>query len=82
MTATPTGTLTKKIHDQLEGARQHAAEQDASRGAAARDRAPDPEREVALAALGEGRRQDRQRGRREQRCAEALQRAEDDQRSF
>ena len=63
-----------------ERARQEAAEQHAGRGAAAGDRAPDAERDVALAALGEGRRQDRERGGREQRAAEALGRAEGDQR--
>ena len=70
----PTGTLMKKIHDQLEVRGQDAAEQDAGRGAAARGGAVDAEREVALAALGEGRHQERQRRRREERAAEALNR--------
>ena len=65
-----------------ERARERAAEQHAGRAAAARDRAPDAEREVALAAFLERRRQDRQRGRREQRRAEPLQRAERDQRAL
>src|SRR5436309_1631215 len=50
-------------------------------GAASRGRAPDPEREVPLTSFAEGRRQDREGGRREQRRSEALQRAEGDQRA-
>ena len=65
-----------------ERARQRAAEQHARRAAATRGRAPDAEREVALAALPEGRGQDRERGRREQRRAEALHGAEGDQRAL
>ena len=60
--------------------REHAAEQHAGRAAAARGRAPDAEGAVALAPLGEGRDQDRERGGGQQRAAESLQRAEDDQR--
>ena len=82
MTARPTGTLMKKIHDQASAAGQDAAEQHAGSAAAAGDRAPDAEREVALAALGERRRQDRERRRREQRAAEPLERAEGDQRAL
>src|ERR1041385_6970458 len=41
--------------------------------------APDPERDIALAAFAERRREDRQRRRREQRPAEPLHRAEDDE---
>src|SRR6266545_2537877 len=65
-----------------EAARQCAAEEDAGRAAAAGCGAPDPERGVALAALGEGRGQDRQRRRGEQRRAEPLERAERDQRAL
>ena len=68
----PTGTLTKKIHDQLRALVSDAAEQHAGRGAAAGDGAPDAEREVALAAFVERRHEDRERGRREQRRAEPL----------
>src|SRR6476646_6638368 len=39
---------------------EHAAEQDAGRGAEAADRAPDAERDVALTALGERRRENRE----------------------
>ena len=46
-----------------ERVREDAAEQDARRGTEAADRAPDAERDVALAALGERRREDRQRRR-------------------
>ena len=51
--------------DPLPGERvgEDAAEQDAGRGAEAADRAPDAERDVALAAFGERRHQDRERGR-------------------
>ena len=59
---------------------EDAAEQHAGRGAEAADRAPDAERDVPLAALGEGRREDRERRRRDHRRAEALERARRDQR--
>ena len=62
-------------------ARQQAAEQHADGGAATRGCAVDAEREVALAALGEGGDEERERGRREQRSAEALEGAERDQRA-
>ena len=58
---------------------QHAAEQHAGRAAGARDRAPDAQRGVALGALLEGGGDDRQRGGRDQRGAEALHGAGDDQ---
>ena len=74
--------LMKKIHDQPRRARQGAAEQHAGGPAATRGGAPDAEGEVALAAFAEGGHQDRQRGRREQRGAEALKRAEGDQRGL
>ena len=53
---------------------QHAAQQQAERGAARGDRAPDAERLRAVGALLEGGRDDRQRGGGDQRGAEALQR--------
>ena len=65
-----------------EGARQDTAEQDACGAAGARCRAPDAERQVALASFLERRRQDRQRRRREQRRAEPLDGAKRDQRAF
>ena len=58
---------------------QHAAEQDADGAAGAGHGAPDAERAVALGTFGEGRGQDRERGGREDRRAEALQRARRDQ---
>ena len=60
--------------------REHAAEQDADGGTATCGGAVDSERAVALAALGEGRHQERERGRCKQRAAEPLQGAERDQR--
>ena len=65
-----------------ETAREDPAEQHPGGAAGARDRAPDPERAVALGALGERRRDDRQRRRRDDRGAEALNRARRDQPSF
>ena len=61
---------------------QDAAEQHAGGGAAAGGRAVDAERAVPLLPLGEGRHQQRQRGRREQRPAEPLDGAERDQRGL
>jgi hypothetical protein len=69
----------KKTHDQLKYEVSTPAEQDADRGAAPGGRAVDPQREVALAAFGEGRHQQRESRRREQRATEALQRTEADQ---
>ena len=51
---------------------EDAAEQHAGGGAEAADRTPDAERDVALLAFGEGRHEDRQRGRGDDRRAEAL----------
>jgi hypothetical protein len=65
-----------------ERARQGASEQDAGSAPAARCGAPNAEREIALPALTEGRRQDRESGGRQQRSAEPLQRAERNQRSL
>ena len=56
-----------------------AAEQDADRGAAAGCRTVDAERAVAVAALGEDRHQERERGRCEECSAEPLEGAERDQ---
>ena len=58
---------------------QDPAEQRAGRAADAAHRAPEPERAVALAALGEGRRQDRERRRSDDRAAEPLHRPRGDQ---
>jgi hypothetical protein len=56
---------------------EHAAEQQPDRGAAAGDRAVDPERLVALGRLGERRRQQRERRGREDRAQRALEGAGD-----
>ena len=60
--------------------RDDAAEQDAGGRAATRGGAVDAECAVAVASLGERRHQQRERGRREQRAAEPLHRAEGDER--
>ena len=78
----PIGTLNEEDPLPAEGARQQAAEQGAGRGAAAGDAAPDAQGEIAFAALGEGRDEDRQGRRRQQRPAEALDAAEGDQRGL
>src|SRR5205085_12000596 len=62
--------------------RQHAAREDADCGAGAADRAPDPERLVSLGALIERRRDDRERGRRDDRGPEALDCARADEDAF
>ena len=82
MTARPTGMLMKKIQDQLIELVSSAAEQHAGGAAASGHGAPDAERDVALAALGEGRGQDREGGGGEEAAAEPLQGAEDDQRAL
>ena len=61
--------------------RDHAAQQDAGSRAAPRSGAVDPERAVALVALGERRHQERERSRSEQRASQSLQRAEADERA-
>ena len=58
---------------------QHAAEQQAERAAARRDRAPDAERLRPVLALRERRRDDRQRGGGDERAAESLQPARRDE---
>ena len=63
-------------------ARQDTAEQDAGGGATAGGSAIDAECEVAVTPLSEGGHEQRQRSRREQRTAEALEGAEADQRCF
>ena len=75
----PIGTLTNSTHSQPSVLGQHAAEQHAGRAAGAGDRAPDAERLVALGALGERGRDDRQRGGGDERGAEALHGAGGDQ---
>src|SRR5215208_4395154 len=74
----PTGTFTKKIHSQL-SASVSAAEQNARDGAERSDCAPRAEGGVAFLPLGEGGREDRQRRRSDQRCAEPLEGAGADQ---
>ena len=70
----PTGTLTKKIHCQREELGEDAAEQQADRAAAGRDRAQTPSAFVRSAPFRERRRDDRERGGGDERGAEALQR--------
>ena len=60
--------------------REDAAEQHAGRGTEAADGAPDAKGDVALTPLGEGDGEDRERGRRDDRRAEPLERAGSDQR--
>ena len=55
----------------------HTPQQQSDRAPRTRDRAPDRERAVALRPFGEGREDDRQRRRRDQRAAEPLQTAGD-----
>ncbi len=63
-----------------EEVREDTAEQNARGGAEATDGPPDSERDVALAALAEGRRQNRESGRGDDRGPEALKRPGGDQR--
>ena len=58
---------------------QNPAEEDPGRGARAAESSPDPERFVSLGPLLEGRAHDRERGRRDDRCADSLHRAGRDQ---
>ena len=64
---------------QSRNSRQRAAEDQADGGARAGDRAEDAERAVALRRNGEGRRQQAERGRREQRRERTLERAGGDE---
>src|SRR5262249_61611148 len=61
---------------------EDSAQQDAGRGATSSGRSVDAERDVAIATLGERRHQERERGRGEERSAEALDGAEGDQRAL
>ena len=61
---------------------EDAAEQDAGCGTDAADRAPRAEGDVALTALAEHRRQDREGRRRDRRGTEALERAGGDERAL
>ena len=60
---------------------QDAADEDADRRSAPRGCAPDAERDVAVAPLGEGRHEEREPGGREQRASQALEPAEGDERA-
>ena len=77
------GDADRRVHEQhplpAERLGEDSAEQHAGRAARAGHRAPDAERLVALRALGEGGGHDRQRGGGDQRGAEALHGARDDQ---
>ena len=66
----------------VEGLGEDAAEQGAGRAADPAHRRPEPERPVALGALGEGGGDDRQAGGGDHRGAEALQRAGADQQAL
>ena len=77
--AMPIGTLTQSTHSQPSVFGEDAAEQHAGGAAGAGDRAPDPERFVALGAVAEGGGDDRERGGGEDRRAQALHRAGGDQ---
>src|SRR6266540_6518669 len=68
-------TLTYNDEAPVEELRQHAAEQQADRGAAAADRAVDAERPGALGALGEAGREQGEGGGGEQRAGGPLQRS-------
>ena len=63
-----------------EGVREDASEQHARGGTEAADGAPHAEGDVAVAPFGEGDGEDRERGRRDDRRAEPLERAGRDQR--
>src|SRR5207253_3173544 len=78
----PDGHVDEEDPGPAESARQRTAEEDARGASTTGRRAPDTEREIPLAPLAERRRQDRERSRREHGGAEALQRAEADQRRF
>src|SRR5207247_2481955 len=76
----PDGNVDEEDPRPAQGARQGAAEEDTGRTAAPGGGAPDPEGEVALPPLGEGRRQRREGGGSEQCGTEPLKGAEGDQR--
>ena len=77
------GDADRDVHEQhpapAQPARENAAEQHPGGAAGAGDGAPDAQRAVALRAFGERGRDDRQRRRRDDRRAEALNRARGDQ---
>ena len=75
----PDGDVDEEDPLPAEVLRQDPAEEHARRGARAPERAPDPQRLVALGALAKGRRHDREGGRRDDRRAEALHGARADQ---
>ena len=77
--ASPIGTLTNSTQRQLRPLVRIPPSSTPGGAAGAGDRAPDAERAVALGALGEGGGDDRQRGRGDDRGAEALHRARGDQ---
>src|SRR5439155_1095483 len=80
-TFAPATVFVRRIPKRISGSACRRSHQpDAGRGAEAADRAPDAERNVALTALGERRREDRQRRRGDHRRAEPLERARRDQR--
>ena len=78
--ARPTGMLMKKIHSPAGAVDERAADQPRRGRADAAERAPDPERLVALGAIGEGRGDDREGGRGHDRGADALDHASRKQR--
>ena len=75
----PTGRLTKKIHSQPAHSVSTPPKRTPAAAPDAADGAPDAERLVALRALREGRRDDRERRRGDDRGADALDGARDDQ---
>ena len=77
--AIPTGTLTKKIHGHDSVSTRMPPSRQPDRPAADGDRGPDAQRLRPLRALLEGRRDDREGRRGDERRAEALQAAGDDQ---
>ena len=79
ITKMPTGTLTRKIDGQPRPCVSRPPSSTPERAADAADRAPHAQRAVALAALGERGRDDREARRRDHGAADALQRACADQ---
>src|SRR5205814_1082097 len=81
-TFAPATVFVRRIPKRISGSACRRSHQPnaASSATEAADRAPDAERDVALTALGERRREDRQRRRRDHRRAEPLERARRDQR--
>jgi hypothetical protein len=77
------GDADRDVHEEDprpgEGVHEDPPEQEADRATADRDRGPDAHRLRALRALGEGRRDDRERGGCDERGAEPLKPAADDE---